>query len=92
MIDIHKLAQLTGLQLTSDEIATLQPQLESVVSLLDKVKDYDLTEQTTTWHELLGLESIPMKDGNSDAIPDQILTNIAHTIVGHAVEVRAFVE
>lgn len=62
MLDITKLAKLTGIYLKPDEQSLLQIQLESVASLLDKVKEYDLPTPTTTWHDLLGLQSIPSQD------------------------------
>ena len=92
MINIEKLAKLTWLHLTSEEEATLWQQLESVASLLDKVKDYDIPRPTTTRHDILGLETKPSKIGISDGTADWILYNIAHPITGHAIEVKAFVE
>lgn len=92
MIDIQKLAKLTWLRLSSDEQVLLWQQLESVASLLDKVKEYDVPTQSKTRHDILWLASKPSKTGISDGTPDGILQNVAHPITGHAVEVRAFVE
>ena len=92
MIDIEKLAKLTWLQLTADENLKFSTQLESVVTLLEKVKHYDIPDSTTSWHELLWLETIPKKTGVSDGDPDRIIANVDHPIVGHAVEVKGFVE
>ncbi len=92
MIDIQKLAKLTWLRLSTDEQQLLWQQLESVASLLDKVKEYDVPTQSKTRHDILWLASKPSKTGISDGTPDWILQNIAHPITGHAVEVRAFVE
>ncbi len=92
MIDIQKLAKLTGLHLSTDEEKVLWQQLESVASLLDKVKDYEIDTPTTTRHDILWLETKPSKTWVPDGTPEWILHNIAHPIVGHAVEVKAFVE
>ncbi len=92
MIDIKKLAKLTGIQLSSDEQDKLGLQLESVVGLLEKVKNYDVQSSDESWYDLIGLETIPQMNGIPDGDPDLILENIDHPIVGHAVEVRAFVE
>lgn len=59
MIDIKKLAKLTGLELSADEQAKFGLQLESVVDLLEKVKNYDIDTPSQSWHELLGLQTIP---------------------------------
>jgi Asp-tRNA(Asn)/Glu-tRNA(Gln) amidotransferase C subunit len=92
MIDIQKLAKLTWLHLSTEEQQHLWQQLESVASLLDKVKEYDIPTPTTTRHDILWLETKPSKSWISDGTPKWILRNIAHPITGHAVEVRAFVE
>lgn len=92
MVDIQKLAKLTGLRLSADEEKVLWQQLESVVSLLDKVKDYDIPAPTTTRHAILWLQTQPSKTWLPDGTPEWILHNIAHPITGHAVEVKAFVE
>ena len=92
MINIQKLAKLTGLHLSPQEESHLGQQLESVVSLLDTIKDYDIPQPETTRHGLLGLQTTPSKSGIADGTPDGILHNVAHPITGHAVEVKAFVE
>lgn len=92
MIDIQKLAQLTGLDISSEQEEKLRPQLESVVTLLEKVKNYDVEDTQESWYDLLGLESLPSIQGSSDGIPEALIENIDHTIVGHAIEVKAFVE
>lgn len=92
MIDIKKLAKLTGLELTPSQEELFSHQLWSVVELLEKVKWYDIVQPTTTRHDILGLETQPSKTGISDGSSDAILENIAHPITGHAVEVKAFVE
>lgn len=92
MINIQKLAKLTWLLLSPEEETTLWQQLESVASLLDKVKECDIPTPTTTRHDILGLETKPSKTWLPDGTPEWILHNIAHPITGHAVEVKAFVE
>ena len=92
MIDIQKLAKLTWLRLSTDEQQHLWQQLESVISLLDKVKEYDVPTPTTTRHDILWLATTPSKAWLPDGTPEWILRNISHPITGHAVEVRAFVE
>lgn len=92
MIDIKKLAKLTWIILQPDEEKTLSYQLESVASLLDKVKEYNINQPNTTRHTILWLESKPSKSWLSDGTPEWILNNINHPITGHAIEVKAFVE
>lgn len=92
MIDIKKLSKLTWLHLNEDEEKTLWKQIESVVSLLDKVKDYDIPNPTNTRHNILWLETKPSKLGIPDGTSEWILKNIDHPIIGHAIEVKAFVE
>lgn len=92
MIDIQKLAKLTGIQLSEDEQNKLGLQLESVVGLLEKVKNYDIEQPSQTWHELLGLQTTPQKNALVDGDATAIIANVDHTIVGHAIEVKAFVE
>ena len=92
MIDIQKLAKLTGIQISSDEEKTLGSQLESVVGLLEKVKNYDIEQPSQTWHELLGLQSTPQQNAIPDGNATALIENVDHTIVGHAIEVKAFVE
>lgn len=92
MADIQKLAKLTGIHLSADEQKKFEWQINSVVDLLEQVKQYDIEPPTQSWHELIGLQTLPQKNGISDGDTDAILQNIDHTIVGHAIEVKAFVE
>ena len=92
MIDIKKLAKLTGLALTPAQEDKFSTQLSGVVDMLDQIKDYKIQKPDYTWHSLLWLQSIPSQEWNSDSNPDAIIKNIAHPITGHAVEVKAFVE
>ena len=66
MIDIQKLAQLTGLEISPKQEEVLRPQLESVVMLLEKVKNYNVGETQESWHDLLGLQTIPTTTTISD--------------------------
>lgn len=92
MIDIQKLAKLTGIHLSTDEENKLGLQLESVVSLLEKVKNYDVQPSNESWYDLIWLETLPQVDGIPDGDANLILENVDHPVVWHAVEVRAFVE
>ena len=92
MIDIQKLAKLTGIHLSVDEQRRLWWQLESVVDLLEKVKNYDIEQPSQTWQELLGLQSTPQQNAIPDGNATALIENVDHTIVGHAIEVKAFVE
>lgn len=92
MVNIQKLAYLTGIHLWADEQDKLGLQIESVVSLLEKVKHYDIPTPTQSWHEVIGLHTIPSQEQIVDGSSDAILANVAHPLVGHAVEMKAFVE
>lgn len=92
MIDIKKLAKLTGLKLTSEQEQKFTIQLSEVVDMLDQIKNYTIEKPNYTRQSLLWLQSYPSKEGISDSNPDAILKNVAHPITGHSVEVRAFVE
>lgn len=81
MIDIQKLAKLTGIHLSEHEQDKLRLQLESVVSLLEKVKNYDVQPSDESWYDLIGLATIPQTDGIADGTPDAIIENINHPIV-----------
>lgn len=91
-MDITKLAQLTGLHLTAAEMSTLEPQLESVITMLEKVKKIEISKPTQSWHELLGLTTNPSNALHPDSTPDKILSNVQHPVIGHAVEVAKFIE
>ena len=92
MIDIQKLAQLTGLELTADKEVKFTTQLESVITLLEKIKSYDIDASQESWHDLLGLATTPSITWVSDGTPEAIMENVEHPLVGHAIEVKAFVE
>lgn len=92
MVDIKKLAKLTGIHLTDEEEHTLTPQLIAVEELLNKVKNYQIEQPTTSWHDLLWLASHPSQTGNPDGDSDAILSNVKHPLVGHAIEIKWFVE
>ena len=53
MIDIQKLASLTGIHVSPDDEVRLRSELESVISLLEKVKNYDVQPSDVSWHDLL---------------------------------------
>lgn len=92
MIDIKKLAKLTGLALTPAQEEKFTNQLAGVVDMLDQIKHYSIEKPSYTRYSLLGLQSHPSKEGVSDSNPDALLANVAHPVTGHAIEVRAFVE
>ena len=92
MVDIKKLAKLTGIELSEDEQAKFALQLESVVGLLEKVKNYDIDTPSQSWYEILGLQSVPNTTGTPDGNPELLIENVDHPIVGHAIELKAFVE
>jgi len=92
MLDIKKLAKLTGLHLSPRQEEKLSKQLHSIVDMLDQIKNTVLPEPEKKRHDVLRLQSIPSKEGNSDSNPDRLLTNVDHPVLGHAVEVKGFVE
>ena len=53
MIDIKKLAKLTGLALTPAQEDKFSTQLSGVVDMLDQIKDYKIQKPDYTWHSLL---------------------------------------
>ena len=56
-------------------------QLNSVVDMLDQIKNTKIETPDYTRHSLLGLESIPSKDGISDSNPEALLRNVAHPVL-----------
>ncbi len=92
MIDIQKLAKLTGLHLTPQEEEKFWPQLESAVHLLEKVKNFQTTEGSEDRYSLLDLHTTPNNTLTPDSDPQRLLANIAHPLIGQAVEVSKFVE
>lgn len=92
MIDIKKLAKLTGLKLSPSQEEKFSGQLNSVVDMLDQIKNTTIETPDYTRYSLLWLQSIPSTTWISDSNPDLLLQNVEHPITGHAVEVKAFVE
>lgn len=81
MVDIQKLASLTGIQLSSTQQSKLELQIQSVISLLEQVKEYDLPEPHVSWHEIVGVTTVPQKEQVADATPDAIINNIDHAMI-----------
>ncbi len=65
MIDIKKLAKLTGLALTPAQEEKFSTQLGGVVDMLDQIKHYTIEKPNYTWHSLLGLQSHPSSVHNA---------------------------
>lgn len=59
---------------------------------MEKVKNYDIEQPSQNWHEILGLQSTPEQNTIPDGNATALIENVDHTIVGHAIEVKAFVE
>ena len=55
-IDVERIAHLARIELTADEAAEYQPQLEQIVGYVDKLKELDLSEVEPTAH------AMPMRD------------------------------
>lgn len=92
MIDIKKLAKLTWLKLTSTQEKKFSEQLDSVVNMLDQIKNTNIDTPDYTRHSLLGLQSVPSTEGSCDCSADALLRNVQHPVLWHAIEVKAFVE
>ena len=92
MIDIKKLAKLTGLKLSPSQEEKFSGQLNSVVDMLDQIKNTTIDTPEYTRYSLLWLQSIPSTTWISDSSPDALLQNVEHPITWHAIEVKAFVE
>lgn len=92
MIDIKKLAKLTGLKLSPNQEEKFSGQLNSVVDMLDQIKNTTIDTPEYTRYSLLWLQSVPSTTWISDSSPDALLQNVEHPITWHAIEVKAFVE
>ena len=72
-IDVSYVAELARLELTEEEKATFQPQLESIVEYVDKISSVDVEGVPPMMHESLpaetALANAPARTGDEFLLP-----------------------
>lgn len=85
--DVQHLAQLSSLQLTSDEIVDLQGDLSNILSYIEKLNDLDTSNVSPTY-QVTGLENIWRDDViREDGIGREELLELAPEIHDNQVKV-----
>ena len=90
MIDVKKLARLTGIHIPEEQIPDMKSNLEKVVSMLDVIKNTDIPTQTESWHSLLWLQSIPSQRQEHKDNSLALLKNVQHPVTGNTIEIKSF--
>lgn len=85
--DVRHLAQLSSLQLTDDEIANLQVDLENILNYINQLSELDTTGVEPTY-QVTGLKNV-MRDDEVDqaAVGRDELLALAPEASGHSVKV-----
>lgn len=81
--DVLKLARLSRLHLTDEEVEKFQKEIESILGYVEKLQNVDLSLEPT--YQVTGLTNVTRPDEVIDygASPDNLLKNAPATEDGH---------
>jgi len=74
--EVHKLAQLSAISLTTDEEATLQAEISNILAYVDQLKELD-TEGVEPTYQLSGLTNVFRNDEVDNGIDRETLLSLS---------------
>lgn len=82
--DVLKLARLSSLQLTEEEIVEFQKEISSVLGYIEQLQNADLEDEEPTY-QVTGLKDVMRRDETRDYgyNPRDLLKNVPDTESGH---------